>query len=92
MVLLSGGLDSTTVSALAIRQGFDLSAITLRYGQSHEREVESASRVAQALHLSHRVVDVSFFGNSLGIRPSRIRRTLKYPLTATPSKWQPKSR
>jgi 7-cyano-7-deazaguanine synthase len=61
LVLLSGGLDSTTVAALARRQGYDLSAVTVHYGQAHHREIESARRVAQALALNHRVVDVTFF-------------------------------
>lgn len=60
-VLLSGGLDSTAVAALACRQGFRLSALTVHYGQSHSRELEAAARVAEALGLDHRLVDVSFF-------------------------------
>ena len=62
LVLLSGGLDSTTVATLARQHGYDLAAITIRYGQSHDREVESAKRVAEALDLRLRVVDVAFFG------------------------------
>jgi 7-cyano-7-deazaguanine synthase len=61
-ILLSGGLDSTTVAAVARRGGYDLSAVTVHYGQAHSREVQSAGRVAQALGINHRVVDVSFFG------------------------------
>jgi 7-cyano-7-deazaguanine synthase len=61
VVLLSGGLDSTTVAALARREGYELSAVTVHYGQSHRRELESAAQVARALGMSHRVVDVSFF-------------------------------
>jgi 7-cyano-7-deazaguanine synthase len=61
VVLLSGGLDSTTVAALAVRQGYDLSAVTVHYGQAHQREIESASAVAAALGLRHRIVDVAFF-------------------------------
>jgi 7-cyano-7-deazaguanine synthase len=38
-----------------------MSAVTVRYGQAHSREVESAARVAQALGINQRVVDVSFF-------------------------------
>jgi len=61
VVLLSGGLDSTTVATLARREGYELSAVTVHYGQSHRRELDAAARVAQALGLRHRVVDVSFF-------------------------------
>jgi 7-cyano-7-deazaguanine synthase len=61
LVLLSGGLDSTTVAALARRQGYELSAVTAHYGQTHSREIESARRVAQALGLRHHIVDVTFF-------------------------------
>jgi len=61
VILLSGGLDSTTVAAYAKSRGYALSAVTVHYGQSHAREVESARRVAAALRIEHRVVDVSFF-------------------------------
>lgn len=62
IVLLSGGLDSTTLAAMAMRQGYQLSAVTLHYGQSHAREVEAARTVAGALGIEQRIVDVSFFG------------------------------
>src|ERR1700752_2913720 len=61
LVLLSGGLDSTTVAAMAVRQGYELSAVTVHYGQAHAREVEAARLVADALGIKQRVVDVSFF-------------------------------
>lgn len=61
-MLLSGGLDSTVVAALAQHRGYDVSAITLRYGQTHRREISSAAAVARALRMRHRVVDVGFFG------------------------------
>jgi 7-cyano-7-deazaguanine synthase len=61
LVLLSGGLDSTTVAAMALRQGFDLSAVTVHYGQAHAREVDAARRVAGALGINQRVVDLTFF-------------------------------
>ena len=48
VVLLSGGLDSATVLAIARDQGFDPYAITFRYGQRHAFELESAGRVAAA--------------------------------------------
>jgi 7-cyano-7-deazaguanine synthase len=61
VILLSGGLDSTTAAAWARREGYDLVAVTVHYGQAHVRELAAASRVAEALGLHHRVVDVAFF-------------------------------
>jgi len=49
VVLLSGGLDSYTAAAIAQRDGFELYALTVNYGQRHLRELESARRVARAL-------------------------------------------
>jgi 7-cyano-7-deazaguanine synthase len=49
------------VAALAARQGYELSAVTVHYGQVHARELEAARRVAEALGIRQRVVDVAFF-------------------------------
>ena len=49
VLLLSGGLDSYTAGAVARADGYDLYALTIRYGQLHAREVEAARDVAQAL-------------------------------------------
>src|SRR5437762_5894143 len=49
VVLLSGGLDSYTAAAIVRRQGFDLYALSVNYGQRHARELESARNVARAL-------------------------------------------
>jgi 7-cyano-7-deazaguanine synthase len=67
VVLLSGGLDSTTAAAMAKREGWELYALTLRYGQIHSAELEAARRVAAALGVSRHVemaVDLSAFGGS----------------------------
>ena len=60
LVLLSGGLDSTTGAALAKQQGYELVALTVHYGQAHGREIQSARRVAAALGIAHQVVEVAF--------------------------------
>jgi 7-cyano-7-deazaguanine synthase len=52
VVLLSGGLDSYTAAALLQREGFELFALTVRYGQRHVREIESARAIARALNAS----------------------------------------
>ena len=62
VVLLSGGLDSTTVLALAQRAGFDAYAITFRYSQRHAFEPTAAERVAYALHASGHAVDKKIVG------------------------------
>lgn len=58
VVLLSGGLDSTTVAARARADGFEAVALTFDYGQRHCREMESAGRVATLLGLPHQVVSL----------------------------------
>lgn len=56
VVLLSGGLDSATVAALARKQGFAVCALTLRYGQRHAIELKAAARVAEAMQVSQHIV------------------------------------
>jgi len=59
VVLLSGGLDSSTALAVARSQGFDCHALTVRYGQLHQVELDAAARVATAIGArEHRVVTV----------------------------------
>lgn len=59
VVLLSGGLDSTTVLAVAKREGFRPYAMTFRYGQRHSVEIDAARRVAAAQGVvQHVVVDI----------------------------------
>jgi len=67
VVLLSGGLDSATVLALAREQGRQCYALSLRYGQRHAAELDAAARVAAALGAArHEIVDIdlSRFGGS----------------------------
>lgn len=59
VVLLSGGLDSTTALAIARSQGFTCHALTVRYGQLHQVEIDAARRVATALGAAeHRVIEL----------------------------------
>ncbi|MDJ0510576.1 MAG: 7-cyano-7-deazaguanine synthase QueC [Crocosphaera sp.] len=60
IVLLSGGLDSATSAAIAIELGYDVIALSLRYGQRHQRELEAAKIIAQTLNISqHYLIDVN---------------------------------
>ena len=59
VVLLSGGLDSSTSAYIAKADGFEVHAVSVQYGQRAEAELEAATRIAQALPAaSHRVVQV----------------------------------
>ena len=67
VLLLSGGLDSATAGAMARERGLALYALSLDYGQRHDREVESASRVADALGVKEHVtlaLDLRRWGGS----------------------------
>ena len=67
VILLSGGLDSATVLALAKAQSFHCHALTLDYGQRHRSELTAAAQVAQVLGAAaHRIiaVDLTGFGGS----------------------------
>src|SRR4051794_4440400 len=67
VVLLSGGLDSTTVIAIARAEGFEPYALSFRYGQRHTVELDAAGRVAAAFDVTRHVVadiDLRVFGGS----------------------------
>jgi 7-cyano-7-deazaguanine synthase len=67
VVLLSGGLDSYTAAAAARRDGYELFALTVSYGQTHVRELESSRAVAAALAVSRHIeldVNLAAFGGS----------------------------
>jgi 7-cyano-7-deazaguanine synthase len=67
VVLLSGGMDSATAAAVALDRGFEVYALSFRYGQRHARELEAAKRVAERLGLRRHVVldiDLRAFGGS----------------------------
>jgi 7-cyano-7-deazaguanine synthase len=67
VILLSGGLDSTTVLAIAKSEGYEPYALSFRYGQRHEVELNAARRVAQAMGVAGHVVaeiDLRAFGGS----------------------------
>lgn len=68
VLLLSGGLDSTTLLALAVRQGYQIHALSFRYGQRHAVELEAARRAAARYGVArHLIVDIDLrtFGGSV---------------------------
>ncbi len=63
VVLLSGGLDSATTLAIAKDEGFQLYALSFRYGQRHQREVESAKKIARAMGVvEHKILPIDMGG------------------------------
>jgi 7-cyano-7-deazaguanine synthase len=66
VIILSGGLDSTTILHLANSQGYDLYALTFDYGQRHKIEIEHAKAVAQGIAKKHIIYkfDLNIFGGS----------------------------
>jgi len=67
VVLLSGGLDSATTLAMARSEDFQCYALTFKYGQRHQREVEAAKKIAASLGVAeHRIIgiDLAAFGGS----------------------------
>ncbi len=92
VVLLSGGLDSATVLALARAQGFECHALSVDYGQRHHAELTAAQRVATALGAhEHRVIniDLTAFGGS-ALTDARIavpeQESQGIPLTYVPAR------
>jgi 7-cyano-7-deazaguanine synthase len=89
VVLLSGGLDSATTTAIAIAEGYEVIALSFRYGQRHYKELEAAKKIAQALEIKeHFIIDVNLSqwgGSSLtdesmaipqdGVQPNTIPST-----------------
>jgi 7-cyano-7-deazaguanine synthase len=67
VVLLSGGMDSATTAAIALDQGFDVHALSFRYGQRHAAELKAAHGVAKSLGIRKHIVldiDLRAFGGS----------------------------
>ena len=60
VVLLSGGLDSATSAAIALAEGYELIALSFRYGQRHEQEITAAQKIAAVFGITeHFVVDIN---------------------------------
>jgi 7-cyano-7-deazaguanine synthase len=91
VLLLSGGLDSYTAGALAREAGFDVYALTVKYGQRHAREIIAARQVADALGAkAHRevAVDLATLGGSSLLGDGEVPKTGPDP-TTIPSTYVP---
>lgn len=92
VLLLSGGLDSYTAGAIAKDEGFRLHALTVKYGQRHVREIESARAVAAALGVDRHIeldVDLSAFGGSSLTSDAPVPKDRRIDATDIPSTYVP---
>ena len=92
VVLLSGGLDSATEAALAKHDGYELYALTVRYGQTHVQEVEAARRVAHAIGATRHVeidVELSAFGGSALVGDGDIPKDRSLDAAGIPATYVP---
>ena len=92
VVLLSGGLDSYTAAAIAKHEGFELYALSVRYGQRHERELEAARKVAHVLGVARHLeiaVDLRAIGGSSLTSECAVPRDRDLAATDIPSTYVP---
>jgi 7-cyano-7-deazaguanine synthase len=92
VLLLSGGLDSYTAGAMAKADGYELNALTIRYGQVHAREIEAARQVAAALGVSHHLeldVPLSKIGGSALVGDGVIPKDRSLSASDIPSTYVP---
>ena len=92
VLLLSGGLDSYTAGAIAQREGYELYALTVRYGQVHAREVAAARDVARALGVAKHIelnVDLAAFGGSTPVGDGAIPKDRDLEGPGIPSTYVP---
>jgi 7-cyano-7-deazaguanine synthase len=89
VVLMSGGLDSSTVTAIALKEGYEVIGLSFRYGQRHGKELEIAQKIGKILGISeHFITDINlgqWGGSSLtdlslnipkeGVKPNEIPNT-----------------
>jgi 7-cyano-7-deazaguanine synthase len=94
IVLLSGGLDSTTVAAIALSEGFEVFGLSFRYGQRHAVELQAAAKVAQSLSVTeHLVIDMdlrkiggSALTDHIDVPKDRLERSDEIPVTYVPAR------
>jgi 7-cyano-7-deazaguanine synthase len=71
VVILSGGMDSTTLLYDVVKQGFDVSVLSFNYGQRHVKELDCAKKTCQKLNLQHKILDLSILNE---VAPSSLTR------------------
>ncbi len=91
VVLLSGGLDSTTTLFLALNKGFEASCLIFDYGQRHKREVEGAKKIARWAHCAYRIEKLALVNRGSSLLDKKIKVPVakfsgKIPSTYVPAR------
>jgi 7-cyano-7-deazaguanine synthase len=92
VLLLSGGLDSYTAGAIARADGYELFALSIRYGQVHDREIAAARKVARALGIARHLeldVPLSKIGGSALVGEGEIPKDRHLDAVEIPSTYVP---
>ena len=93
VILLSGGLDSTTCVAIAKAQGFEPYGLTINYGQKHIFELEAAKSIASYFDIkNHSIIDInlgSFEGSSLTSKTMKVPKNRSADVNDIPSTYVP---
>jgi 7-cyano-7-deazaguanine synthase len=92
VVLLSGGLDSYTAAAMIQAEGYELHALTVRYGQTHAHEIEAARAVAASLRVARHIeldVDLATFGGSSLVGDGDVPKDRALDTAGIPSTYVP---
>ncbi|NMB33617.1 MAG: 7-cyano-7-deazaguanine synthase QueC [Clostridium sp.] len=91
VILLSGGLDSTTCLSIALKEGYDVYPISFDYGQRHNRELESAKKIAEHYNIKeHKIIRIGNVGGSAltdgDIEVPDYKGTAHIPVTYVPAR------
>ncbi|WP_340680648.1 7-cyano-7-deazaguanine synthase QueC [Paraglaciecola sp.] len=66
VVIFSGGMDSFTVLNMAVKQGYEVYALSFNYGQRHKKELDYAARACAQLAVAHKIIDISAINELIG--------------------------
>jgi 7-cyano-7-deazaguanine synthase len=79
VIILSGGMDSTTLLYDIMKQGYEAYALSINYGQKHSKELEFAKRTCKKLNVAHKVIDLSAAGKELLSQSALTSKKIKIP-------------
>lgn len=79
VIILSGGLDSTTLLYDIIHNGYDVTALSFDYGQKHKKELDVARKTTAKLNIPHKIIDLSIVGREIFITSALTNNQIEIP-------------